>query len=355
MVLDASKWTAFPGGAPANVASACCKLGTQAAFLGCLGQDDDGNQLEALLKDIGVDTSLLQRDDSSNSPTRRVMVTRSMEGDREFGGFYEGRAANEFADCNLDIPEDYDDDAPLFANVKWIVSSTLSLAFPQSGSALKEIVSNAMDQGARLYVDVNWRPVFWPDTPEAVARSEIWEFCQNAKIIKMTDEEAEWLLPGISPELALESPTTVHELFFPNAMAVLVTAGEKGASYSMFLEDGICSGKIDPFEVPVVETTGAGDAFTAGFIHALSQAMEESPAFFYSCDDEKKEQVHEIVKFAAAVGALTCTTEGAIAAQPTLEQVQSFLKKKNQADADADADAAGFENVEIPVANTEDN
>ncbi|KAL3936939.1 MAG: hypothetical protein SGBAC_007854, partial [Bacillariaceae sp.] len=360
-MVDGNKWTAFPGGAPANVAAACCKLGTKAAFLGCLGQDEDGNQLETLLKDIGVDTSLLQRDES-NGPTRRVMVTRSMEGDREFGGFYEGRAANEFADCNLDIPEDYDNDAPLFANVKWIVSSTLSLAFPQSGSALKEIVSNAMDQGARLYVDVNWRPVFWPDTPEAVARSEIWEFCQNAKIIKMTDEEAEWLLPGISPEQALESPTSIHELFFPNAMAVLVTAGEKGASYSMFLEDGMCSGKVDPFEVPVAETTGAGDAFTAGFIHALSQAMEESPAFLYSCDDAKKEQVHEIVEFAAAVGALTCTTAGAIAAQPTLGQVQSFLKKNRvdmdadtDADTDANAEAAEYDDVEIPVANTDDN
>jgi fructokinase len=146
----------------------------------------------------------------------------------------------------------------------------------------------------------------------------------------MTDEEAEWLMPGITPELALGDPKTIHELFFPNAIAVLVTAGEKGAAYSFFLNDGMCSGKIEPFTVPVVETTGAGDAFSAGFIHALSKAMEEHPGFFFSCDEAKKEEVHEIVKFAAAVGALTCTNEGAIAAQPTYEQVQAFLNQQTE-------------------------
>ncbi|CAJ1948911.1 unnamed protein product [Cylindrotheca closterium] len=331
-MVEAKKWTAFPGGAPANVATACCKLGTKAAYIGCLGQDEDGDKLEALLKETGVDTSLVQRDESM--PTRRVMVTRSMEGDREFGGFYEGRDADGFADCNLDLPQDDDDDAPLFANIDWVVSSTLSLAFPQSGAAVREIVRNALEQGARLYVDVNWRPVFWPDTPQGVARSEIWEFCQQAKIVKMTDEEAEWLMPGVTPEMALADPQKIHQLFFPDAFALLVTAGEKGAAYSFFLNDGTCSGKIEPFSVPVVETTGAGDAFSAGFLHALSKAMKDSPGFFYSCNAQKKKEIHELIKFAAAVGALTCTNEGAIAAQPTYEQVQAFLNNPIEVDAE---------------------
>ena len=92
----------------------------------------------------------------------------------------------------------------------------------------------------------------------------------------------------------------------------------------------MCDGKIEPFKISVAETTGAGDAFTAGFIHSLSQAMDEDPGFLSSCTDEKKEAIHEIVKFAAAVGAYTCTGEGAIAAQPTLEQVQSFLAERSE-------------------------
>jgi hypothetical protein len=87
-VVEAGAWTAFPGGAPANVASALVKLGTRAAFAGCVGADGDGDALQSLLEDIGVDISLMQR--SETAPTRRVMVERSVDGDRSFAGFWQG-------------------------------------------------------------------------------------------------------------------------------------------------------------------------------------------------------------------------------------------------------------------------
>jgi len=46
------KWTAFPGGAPANVATALTKLGTSSAFAGCLGTDDYGDHLQSILTDV---------------------------------------------------------------------------------------------------------------------------------------------------------------------------------------------------------------------------------------------------------------------------------------------------------------
>ena len=42
-VSEVTSWTSYPGGAPANVASALTKLGTSSAFIGCVGQDDPGN------------------------------------------------------------------------------------------------------------------------------------------------------------------------------------------------------------------------------------------------------------------------------------------------------------------------
>ena len=124
-----------------------------------------------------------------------------------------------------------------------------------------------MDNDVSLYVDVNWRPVFWPNHKEEDARDEIFSLCQRAHIVKLTDEEAEWLL-DISANKALADPLRIHKEFFPNALAVLVTAGEKGAAYSMLLGSD-CTGTVEPFDVKVVETTGAGAAFTAGFLHAL--------------------------------------------------------------------------------------
>jgi fructokinase len=324
-MVKQSKWTAFPGGAPANVASACCKLGTSSAFCGCLGADQDGDELESLLLDIGVDVSLVQRTTNiQNRPTRRVMVTRSIEGDREFGGFYQNRAADEFADCHLDEILSVESNKELIANVKWIVCSTLSLAFPQSAKSIHSIVNHGLESGTRLYVDVNWRPVFWPNHPEIDARKEIFEFCQKANIVKLTDEEAEWLLQ-IPAEESLADPLRIHRDYFPNALGVLVTAGEKGAAYSLFPESG-CIGMIEPFKVSVVETTGAGDAFTAGFLHALS-SLDNVEGFLEdtSPSKERQETVQDMMRFAAAVGALTCTKEGAIASQPNISEVESFL------------------------------
>eukprot|EP00978_Attheya_sp_CCMP212_P040591 scaffold223350_cov41-Attheya_sp.AAC.1 len=127
LMADESSWTAFPGGAPANVATALCKLGTSSAFCGCVGQDSDGDALETLLKQEGVNVSLMQR--STLYPTRRVMVTRSKTGDREFGAFHDHRNAHEFADTllryNSTATNNDDDDSSQFTrDLDAILSST---------------------------------------------------------------------------------------------------------------------------------------------------------------------------------------------------------------------------------------
>ena len=308
-------WTPFPGGAPANVATALRKLGTSSAFCGCLGSDADGDKLLALLEDTNVDVTMVQR--HPTAPTRRVMVTRSIEGEREFAGFFKGLPADAFSDCYLDADKLLDTSSggsspsmptKIVQNVKWLACSTLSLAFGASSKAVRALVKEALqNENCKLLVDVNWRTVFWKD--EDLAREDIMDFVQQANVVKLTDEEAEWLLDLPATE-ALNRPDKVH-VFFPNASSVLITAGEKGVSYSI---RGF-TGKIEPFVVDVTETTGAGDAFTAGFLHNMVQNGEPT----------SKEEADQMISFAAAVGALTCTKEGAIAAQPTFHEVESFL------------------------------
>lgn len=315
-------WTAWPGGAPANVATALCKLGTSSGFAGCVGNDAGGDEIELLLRDVGVDVTLLRRSmDSDLHPTRRVMVTRDEMGDRAFAGFFEGRSADAFADCFLDVSTLQDDESDVvIKGADWLVCSTLSLAFEQSAAAINQVVERGIASGARLYVDINWRDVFWQE--EDVARESILQFSQQADIVKLTDEEATWLL-GIPADEALANPAKVGAAF-PNALAVLVTAGEKGAAYSAFGHTGI----VHPFQVEVSETTGAGDAFTAGFLHGLLQSpgiLDKKSDGEKVASDGQELVVKDLVRFAAAVGALTCTSEGAIAAQPTLKEVESFL------------------------------
>ncbi|MHC5831849.1 MAG: PfkB family carbohydrate kinase, partial [Nostoc sp.] len=76
-------------------------------------------------------------------------------------------------------------------------------------------------------------------------------------------------------------------------------------------------GKLPAFSIPVVDTTGAGDSFLAGFIHQLSQHG------IHSLRDA--ETAKRIVTYASAVGALTTIKAGAIASQPTAAEVEAFL------------------------------
>ncbi|MGA1627051.1 MAG: PfkB family carbohydrate kinase, partial [Prochlorothrix sp.] len=107
-------------------------------------------------------------------------------------------------------------------------------------------------------------------------------------------------------------PVTLHDKM-PHLQGVLVTAGEKGCAYSL----GKHYGEVPAFKVPVQDTTGAGDAFVAGF---LAQALTDGERLF-----EAAELAEQAVRYARAVGALTTLSPGAIAAQPTPEAVESFL------------------------------
>lgn len=88
------------------------------------------------------------------------------------------------------------------------------------------------------------------------------------------------------------------------------------------------------FSLIKVETTGAGDAFTAAFLKSLLSNVDNNgsnsdaggiPLWTLT-------QVQHALDMASSAGALTCTKPGAIAGQPTLEQVLSLMKKKNRAE-----------------------
>jgi fructokinase len=81
---------------------------------------------------------------------------------------------------------------------------------------------------------------------------------------------------------------------------------------------GNYQGYVPAFDIPVVDTTGAGDAFVAGFLHQCCQWGNNV------CMDPQLAQ--RAVIYASAVRALTTTQPGVIAAQPTLETVQNFIR-----------------------------
>ncbi|MFB2922557.1 carbohydrate kinase family protein [Aerosakkonema funiforme] len=295
---EVESWTPYPGGAPANVACALVKLGTKSGFIGCVGEDESGNALVQLLENVGVDVAGVQR--HSTAPTRQVYVLRSQTGDRAFAGFgnYD---TTEFADTRLqaaDLP------VKLLEEAEFLVLGTLELAYPQSRVAISQALHIAEQHFVKILVDINWRSVFWPH-PD-LAPHVIQDLLKRVDFLKVSEEEAEWLFNTTDPG------AIAHLL--NHCEGVLVTAGEKGCAY--YLAEN--QGQLPAFSVDVVDTTGAGDSFVAGFVHQLCQYGIKS----LSDPDTAK----RIVTYATAVGALTATKPGAIAAQPTAAEVEDFLR-----------------------------
>jgi fructokinase len=295
---EVTTWTRYPGGAPANVACGLQKLGIPSALIGRLGVDRAGQDLHVLLQNIGVNLVGLQTDPIR--PTRLVYVTRSVDGDRQFAGFgdYQTEAFADTAMVATAIPES------LFESAQFLVIGTIALASADSRAATEQLVILADKHQVKICLDLNWRPIFWGDETEAKTR--IIELLPHATLLKCTDEEAVWLL-------GRQDPVTLHEKI-PSLQGVLVTAGAKGCAYSL----GRHYGEVPAFKVPVQDTTGAGDAFVAGF---LAQALTygdhllTDPAI-----------ARQAVRYASAVGALTTLKPGAIAAQPSAQAVENFLQ-----------------------------
>ena len=279
------------GGAPANVACGLARLGTPVAFAGRLGQDAIGEAFLRLFAERGVDTALLQQD--AARPTRIVLVRRARNGERQFQGFA-GDEGVGFADQALELAA--------LPQAQWLVIGTLPLAAPTSASALLSAVQQAQSQGTAIALDVNWRPTFWDATadpeagPSTAAKAAIQPLLDQAALIKLAREEARWLFNT-------DDPGAIRQAL-PQRPDVVVTDGAAPVRWQLGEE----SGQQAAFQpLTVLDTTGAGDAFTAGLLHRWDAAPQQR------------------IRFAAACGALVCGGAGGIDPQPTQVQVDAFL------------------------------
>jgi fructokinase len=296
---EVESWTAYPGGAPANVACCLTKLGSSAGFIGCIGQDQSGRELRQLLESLGVDCSGIQ--EHPTAPTRKVYVLRSPTGDRSFAGFGD-QATDQFADAFLDarkLPE------VLWQDADFLVLGTLELAYPQTREAIFQALEWANLYDLKVVLDVNWRPMFWHNPDEA--RDLIKQLYHRIDFLKVSDDEAQWLFN------TKDAGAIAHRL--DTVEGVIVTAGDQQVSYCLNSHEG----KVIPPSVVVQDTTGSGDAFLGGLIHQLHQKG------LTSLNDP--DSVRDLIQYACVVGSLTATKPGAIAAQPTPSEIAQVFSE----------------------------
>lgn len=264
----------FPGGKGANQAYALGCLGGEVCMLGAVGDDANAQIQINNLKKAGVDVSRIIR--KENVPTGTAVVAVNHEGKNSIiviGG------ANE-----LLSPEDLDRNMDAFEEADILI---LQLEIPV------ETVCHAAKIAKSLGKMVILDPAPVPEElPE--------ELLECVDIIKPNETELSMLTKIQDTDELKEK--SIRQLQGRGVKNIVVTMGDKGA---VLWEKGKEAVKIDPIKVDVVDTTAAGDSFTAAMALML----------------HKKYSLAEAVRFANRVSSIVVTRKGAQTSMPTLDEV----------------------------------
>ncbi|MGZ4625523.1 MAG: carbohydrate kinase family protein [Kineosporiaceae bacterium] len=268
-----------PGGSPANVALGLGRLGRRVSLLSRVGDDARGERVRAHLAASGVSLVPGTITPGPTSTATAVLDAR-------------GVASYEFVlDWRLPATADVPD-------AKALHTGSIAAFLPPGGGAVLDLVRRA---AGRLTVsfDPNARPALMGDAPAARRRVEA--FVAAADVVKVSDEDLTWLAPGVGPLDVARAWLALGPAI------VVVTRGPDGAL-------GVCAdGAVDvpAPAVVVVDTVGAGDAFTTGLLDALAAADLLGPDRAGALRAISRDALAAAARHATRVAAITCSRPGA--------------------------------------------
>jgi len=294
----------FAGGAPANVAVAAARLGAQSHFAGMLGQDMFGDFLLRSFEEAGVATDCIVRTDEAK--TALAFVALDAQGERSFS-FYRPPAAD-----LLFREADYAS-ACFEATGAFHVCSN-SMTEPAIAAVTLAGMRRAADAGALVSLDLNLRPALWP--ADADPLPTLWQALLLADLVKLSREELEYL----AAPLGVDGERQVRErLFGGRARLLVVTDGARPLRWF----NAETEGELASFNVPVRDSTAAGDAFVGGLLVRIGELGGHGAGFEAFAKD--RTAIEAAIRHGAAVGAIAVTRHGAFAAMPTADEVQHLL------------------------------
>ncbi|MFG2632943.1 ribokinase [Streptomyces sp. NPDC048362] len=259
-----------PGGKGANQAVAAARLGARTALLGRVGDDGHGRLLLDSLRAAGVDTAGVL---VGGAPTGVALITVDPSGDNSI-------VVSPGANGRL-APRDVRAAAPL-VHACPVVSTQLEIPL----ETVVEVVRN-LAPGSRFVLN--------PSPPRPLP-SEVLAACDP---LIVNEHEARVILGDA--RLGEDPEDWAHLLLAEGPRSVVVTLGAQGA----LVCDGSGARRVPSVKVDAVDTTGAGDAFTA----ALAWKLGSGAA------------LAEAAAYAARVGAAAVTKRGAQESYPTAEEV----------------------------------
>ena len=236
-----SAFAPHAGGSIFNTSIGLGRLGVPVQLFTGLSSDLFGDVLRDTLAASNVDGSPAH---VSDRPTTLAFVTLT-DGHASYA-FYDENTAGRMITAD-DLPQ-VDADLIMFGGI--------SLAVEPCAQAYHSLMQR--ETGKRLtMIDPNIRPSFIPD--EARYRARLMDMLQTADIIKTSDEDLEWITGGSDGAALLADA---------RARVILLTKGADGVS--VITRDGTV--EVPAQKATVVDTVGAGDTFTSGFLAGLHDA-----------------------------------------------------------------------------------
>jgi fructokinase len=293
LIPEGNKYLKFPGGTGANVAVALSRLGVRSALVTKLGNDPLAGFLAETLERENVDTQHVYF--SEHHKTGLIIISISSTGERHFTHMVKPSADSQMKNSDM----------PAFEQGDWLCVSAFILAQRASREATFFAIQQAKMAGSVVCVDANTRTDMWDD--ESFLIPKTLEALKTADIAKMSENE---LFLLTNTDSVREGIKEVKR--WPSKIKI-ITLAEKGAV--LLTEQS--EFHIDGYNVPVVDMTGAGDAFIAAFVSRLV------PLAIWTDD-----QLIEAIEFSNACGALVVGKMGAMSALPDLGTVNKFMLEK---------------------------
>ncbi|MEC7978718.1 MAG: carbohydrate kinase [Planctomycetota bacterium] len=260
-------WDLFPdggrfGGAPANFACHAALQGAEVTICTAVGDDSYGDDAIRILSEYDIDVSLVQT--VATAPTGTASVNLDDEGKPSF--LFQDNSA-------WDQLQWTDDIATKILSADAICFGTLG----QRSEMARQTTQRALEVAGRAkiprVVDINLRPPFFD---AKIIRESI----QLASILKMSDEEVETVCAVFEIDLRQGLEAALRCLMeLGQLKMIVVTRGSEGALLLTTDEISVQAG----IPTEVIDTVGAGDAFTAAFLIRELQGSARSQNLLESC------------------------------------------------------------------------
>lgn len=290
---------ANPGGAPCNVLSMLARLGHRVSFIGKVGKDMFGKQLEDAIAEVGIDTSGLLKDDQV--PTTLAFVHTLEGGDRDFS-FYRKPGADMMLSVE-DLKEEMIKDCRIFH------FGTLSMTAEGCREATKKAIEIAREAGAIISFDPNLREPLWDCLENAKEQTAYG--ISKCDVLKISDNEIQWFTGKEDYEAGVRFLQERYDV-----KLILVSLGREGSMAYSGNNKAVVPAVL---REDTIETTGAGDCFGACMLHQILQKGLRT---------YEKTELEQMLTFANTAASIVTTRKGALRVMPTPEEISCEFRKK---------------------------